>query len=369
MSSGAIRFPLLTEEGRESMEFCSIDLGPDPWPRLDKGSLSGSARWNDGAALPVSVRVRGAHSRKFPKRSLQVTFRPIPLPDQPPPGHQVRRIHLNADFIDPTLMRSALSYWLFPLLGVDAPRCRHVALTVSDQFAGLYVGLESVDRDFCLRRGWPPGSIFYAINRNGNFGLLNPFTRSLKEPLEKGYLALEKADPTPIRQMLMAINLASPESFPRAVTRWFDVDRYLHWLMVAVFVGNRDGFVHNYALYLEPEERQFRIIPWDYDATWGIDIHGRPARLDRVPPGGWNKLSSRLLATPAFRRQYHQRFRQALDGPLSPDAIHPEIDSLAETLEPWVKRDRRLSSFDFPAEVDRLKRWAEDRRELLLEQL
>jgi len=351
------------------MEFCSIDLGPDPWPRLGEGSLEGTLRWNDQPPLPVSVRIRGAHSRRFPKRSLQVTFRPTPLPDEPPEGHRVRRIHLNADFIDPTLMRSALSYWLFPQLGVDAPLCRHVALTVSDEFAGLYVGLESVDRDFCRRRGWEAGPIFYAINRNGNFGLLNPFSQALKEPLEKGYLALEKADPAPIREMLMAINLASADAFPKVAERWFDLDRYLHWLMVAVFVGNRDGFVHNYALYLEPGERRFRIIPWDYDATWGIDIHGRPARLDRVPLGGWNKLSHRLLKSPPFRDQYHSEFREALAGPLSPEVIHPQIDALAAQVEPWVRRDRKLRQHNFHAEVERLKRWAVERRDLLLEQL
>ncbi|MFZ5817811.1 MAG: CotH kinase family protein [Bacillota bacterium] len=351
------------------MEFCQIDLGPNPWPRLAEGSLTGTLRWNDGPPITASVQIRGAHSRRFPKRSLQVTFRSGRLPDEPPTGHTIRRLHLNADYVDPTLMRSALSYSLFPTIGVDAPRWRHVALTLSDGFAGIYVGLESVDRDFCLRRRWRPGPIFYAINRNANFGLLNPFTQGLKEPLEKGYLPIHQADPTPLRDMLMAINLASADAFPRVAARWFDLDRYLHWLMGAVFVGNRDGFVHNYALYLEPEERRFRIIPWDYDATWGIDIHGRPARLDRVPVTGWNKLSHRLMKVPAFRERYRQEFRSALDGPLSPDAIHPLIARISEAVGPWLARDQQKREADFPAEVERLKRWAVDRRALLLTEL
>lgn len=351
------------------MEFCLLDLGPDPWPRLARESLAGTLCWNDGPPLAASVRIRGAHSRKFPKRSLQVTFPKGPMTDEPPPDHTIARIHLNADYIDPTLMRSALSYSLFPALGVDAPRWRHVALTLSGQFAGLYVGLESVDRDFCARRNWAPGPIFYAINRNANFGLLNPFTKGLKEPLERGYLPIGRPGPEPIREMLLAINLASATAFPKVAERWFEIDRYLGWLMGAVFVGNRDGFVHNYALYLEPSMKRFRIIPWDYDATWGIDIHGRPARLDRVPVKGWNKLSHRLLSTPAIRDRYRRRFREALDGPLSPDGVHPLIDQLGAALGPWVSKDPFLRGSDYDAEVERLKRWAVERRALLLTEL
>lgn len=351
------------------MDFCDLALGPDPWPRLAEGSLTGTLRWNHGPELPVSVRIRGAHSRKFPKRSLQVTLRGARLPDEPPAGHTVQRIHLNADFVDPTLMRSALSYTLFPLLGVDAPRWRHVLPTVSGEPAGLYVGLESVDRDFCLRRGWPPGPIFYAINRNANFGLISPFTRTLKEPLDRGYHPVEGADTEPIRQMLLDLNLADDGSFLQAAARWFDLERYVHWVIGAVFVGNRDGFVHNYALYLEPGERRFRIIPWDYDATWGIDIHGRPARLDRVPVTGWNKLSYRLFAHPEGRRRFRRAFLRALDGPLAPDSVLPLIDRLASQVAPWRERDPYLRRADFPREVERLRRWAVERRALLLREL
>ena len=120
----------------------------------------------------------------------------------------------------------------------------------------------------------------------------------------------------------------------------------------AVFVGNRDGFVHNYALYLEPDERRFRIIPWDYDATWGIDIHGRPARLDRVPVTGWNKLSYRLFAHPEGRRRFRRAFLRALDGPLAPDSVLPLIDRLASQVAPWRERDPYLRRADFPREVE-----------------
>ncbi|HEY3368033.1 MAG TPA: CotH kinase family protein [Symbiobacteriaceae bacterium] len=347
---------------------CDLDLGDDPWERLSLGHVNGAMRWNGGRPVMVAARIRGAHSRRYPKKSLQVDLPRERLEDGPPAGHTVRRIHLNADYIDPTLMRSALSYRLFEDLNVPGPRCRHAALTVSGEFAGVYVALESVDSDFCRRRGWAPGPIFYAVNRNANFGLISPFSRTLKQPLEMGYKPVDKADAAPLRQMIMDVNLASDRALPRVADRWLDVPEYLRWLAVAVFVGNRDGFVHNYALYLNSMDRKFRIIPWDYDATWGIDVHGRPARLDRVPLQGWNKLTHLLFQHARYRRLYKAIFLEALAGPLAPEAVGDHVDDMRAAISPWLDQDRHKTGTpdSFPADTRALRRWAELRRSLLL---
>lgn len=346
------------------MQVCELDLGADPWLRLEEGAVRGRMFWNGGEALPVTVAIRGAHSRRFPRKSLQVTMRGEPLPDGPPSGHTVRRLHLNADYIDPTRMRSALSFNLFHALGAPAPLARHTWLSVNDKPQGIYVGLESVDADFCRRRGWPSGSIFYAVNRNANFGLISPFSQTMKERLDAGYRMVDDADPEPLRSMISDLNLASERAFPRAAERWIDTDGYLRWLMVAVFVGNRDGFVHNYALCHDPESRKFRIIPWDYDATWGIDINGRPARLDRVPLTGWNKLTHRMMAQPRYRSRYKERFLEALAGPLASHALDRRIDEMATGMLPWLDTSRQ-QEVAFRSAVGTLKRWGSERGQLL----
>ncbi len=354
-----------------AMRWCEIRLGLRAWERLAEGRLRGTIDMDRSGPLPASVRIRGAHSRRFPKKSLQVDLPAEPLRDEPPVGHTVRRIHLNADYVDPTLLRSSLSFGLFDALGVPAPRCCHTALWVSREYAGTYVALESVDGDFCRRRGWPPGPIYYAVNRNANFGLISWFTRELKASLDAGYKPLRRADKAPLREMVQALNLAGEEEFPGTAERWIDVDGYLRWLVVAVFVANRDGFVHNYALYREPESGRFRIIPWDYDATFGIDINGKPARLDRVPVTGWNRLTHRLLAVPAYRERYRRLFREALDGPLAPDAVAARIDKMLTDAGDWIDMDlrRRGLSTSLPAAVARLKGWVQDRHALLAAEL
>lgn len=353
------------------MRFCELDLGGDPWTRLEREPVEGVARIDSMEAGPVRVCIRGAHSRKFPKRSLEVAFTKAPLPDEPPAGHTVGRVHLNADYVDRTLIRSALSFSLFHVLGVPAPRYYHMALSVSGHAEGVYVALESVDADFCRRRGWAPGPIYYATNRNANFGLVSPFSRALKESMEAGYQAVERTRRGELGQAILELNLASESDFPRTVERWFDVERYLRWVAVAVCAGNRDGFVHNYALYQEPDGGRFRIIPWDYDATWGIDINGRPARVDRVPVTGWNKLTHRLLAVPAYLSRYRQLLSDALEGPLRPDRFCNCVQSLAAEVAPWVSSDahRPQTTRQYEAAVADLVRWAGERRAWLLSRL
>lgn len=357
-----------------AMDPCRLELGQHPWERLTAESgarLGGTIQVGEGEPLPVIAQIRGAHSRRFPKKSVQVRLTGPKLPDEPPEGHQVRTLHLNADYVDPTLMRSALSYALFEAVGAPAPRCRHLDLSVSGQPAGVYLGMESVDRDWCRRRNLPLGPIYYAINRNANFGLISPFSKELKQPLDGGYHPLYGVDTAPLQQMILSINVSDERKFPRVLRRWIDLDCYLRWLMTAVFVGNRDGFVHNYALYLNPREERFLIIPWDYDATWGVDIHGNPARLDRVPLVGWNKLTRRLMGVQPLRKEYRRLFLETLDGPFSPPAVAALVDQFADEIAPAVLADsaRRGSAETWEEDLGALKVWAVRRRALLRSQL
>lgn len=353
------------------MEVCMLDLGSNPWAKLDSRRVNGTMRWGDRPEVGVSVKVRGAHSRRFPKRSLEVRIAGRNLLDEPPANHTIELVHFNADYVDPTLLRSALSYLLFHEVGAAAPLCRHIALSVSDRFAGVYVALESVDKDFCSRRGWRPGPIYYAVTRDANFGLASPFSRRLKMSLDEGYQDLWGHGTDALKQLIKEINLASEAELHDVLERWFDVEAYLRWLMVAVFVGNRDGFVHNYALYHDQESARFRIVPWDYDATFGVDINGRPAGVGRVPVTGWNKLSHRLLSLPPYRQRYRQAFLEALESCFSMRFLAEQVERIGGAIQPWVEKDRRRSGARKPYQehLNRLLQWTGQRRDHLAVEL
>ena len=57
-----------------------------------------------------------------------------------------------------------------------------------------------------------------------------------------------------------------------------DISVYLKWLAGAVLTGNYDGFDQNYALYEHTSTGKYRIIPWDYEGTWGRNCYGKALR-------------------------------------------------------------------------------------------
>ncbi|WNC16615.1 CotH kinase family protein [Brevibacillus brevis] len=292
----------------------------------------------------IELAYRGAHTRKFPKKSYQITV----TSSQPFDGS--REFHLNAEYADPSLIRNKLSFCFFDQIGSLAPRAQHVILYLNGKCAGLYLKLESVDEHFLTSRGLPWGPIYYAVNSQANFSLLHPRTEEVKGELEAGYLRKcgKETDDGLLRELIYKINTTPQQQFAKEISRILDVENYLSWLAGAVCTQNHDGFLHNYALYWR--HHQALIIPWDYDATWGRSINGKPLDPAALPIDGHNSLSARILAVPAFRSRYAAILKQILEKTFTVDHWRAFILHLHASLRPHLSNDPykkdTLSIFD-----------------------
>lgn len=114
--------------------------------------------------------------------------------------------------------------------------------------------------------------------------------------------------------------------------------QYFRWLIGVVCTQNFDGFVHNYALYVN-EQGRFQVLPWDYDATWGRDIHGEEMPFDYIPVNGFNTLTARLLDIPSFKRAYYTLFQHVLDTHFVEDRLCPIIEKWHESIEDRIGDD------------------------------
>ncbi|MFB8733993.1 CotH kinase family protein [Bacillus sp. SL00103] len=99
-----------------------------------------------------------------------------------------------------------------------------------------------------------------------------------------------------------------------------------------------DDFVHNYALYVN-EQGRFQVLPWDYDATWGRDIHGEEMAFDYIPVSGFNTLTARLLDIPSFKKAYYTLFQQVLDTHFLADQLCPLIEKWRASIEKRIGDD------------------------------
>jgi len=315
----------------------------------------------------VEIVYRGAHTREFPKKSYLVTF------IKPAKFFGSREIHLNAEFLDPSMMRYKLSLDFFHSIGILSPESRYALVKLNGVDIGVYLQLESVDDLFLQKRGLPAGPIYYAHNDDANFSLISPFTDDVKDSLELGYKRKcgADSDDSELCELIYKINTVSRADFSNEISKYVAVEKYLYWLAGVVCTQNFDGFIHNYALYRNSETGLFEIIPWDCDGTWGRDCHGEIMEYYYIPVEGYNTLSARILDVPHFRRRYKQVLEEILKTKFTVEALEHKIVSLYTLLRPYVMLDlyKRDSISEFDAEPDYILSFIADRNKYLQDHL
>ncbi len=284
----------------------------------------------------IGFAFRGNHTRKVKKKSYECIFSLV--------TQGIKELHLNAEFYDKSLIRNKLSFDFFSDLGVHAPKSEHITLTINDRFHGVYLQIESVDRFFLKIRNLPLGAIFYAENDNANFSLMSPIRNELKRRLDSGYSCKEgnEEDKEDLRDLVYQINTLESSRFEKVIQDYVNVDRYLRWLAGVVCTQNYDGFIHNYALYKRSDTGLYEMIPWDYDATWGRDIHGDIMEFDYTPITGFNTLTGRIMDTPVFRERYYHLMKDILDREFTEEYQRPRIEAMYESIAPYVEKDPYL---------------------------
>ncbi|TDF92553.1 CotH kinase family protein [Paenibacillus piri] len=315
----------------------------------------------------IKLAFRGAHTRKFPKKSFQIQF------TYPELYEGQREIHLNAEYADPSLIRNKLSFEFFAGIGVLSPQTHYVLLYINEAFAGIYLKLEAVDELFLQRRELPVGPIYYAVNSDANFSLLQSRTDEVKDALEAGYVRKYGTDDDDqrLRAFIYTINITPVAQFEEAIEKLLDVDSYLRWLAGAVCTQNLDGFIHNYALYQNSQTGCFAIIPWDYDATWGRNVNGRILHPNRLAIDGRNTLSARILDIPKFRQYYCEILENILQTQFTEHKLEPMITALHECLEPFIGLDpyKKALAEEFASEPAFILSFIGKRNAFLQEQL
>ena len=313
-----------------------------------------------GQTASVRVRYRGNHNRKYPKRSYDILS-----------AGRIR--HFNAEYNDPSMIRNALSFRFMNRIGVPAPRTRFCVLKVNGGPPGVYVELESVDREFFRERGMDAAMLAYAENDDAHLGLFYAGTRKRKASLFEGYRLVIGGEGERRRweSFIFLLNLLDGPNLETYLLRHLDVERYLRWLAGAVLTGNEDAFDHNYAVYRDAAGGKYAFVPWDYEGSWGRDCYGSKTPADAVRVTGYNRLTARLLDLPSFRRRYRDLLAMILDEHFREDILVPVIRGMLEEILPDLRRtagNRRPASAA-PWELRVMARYIRARRKCVLDEI
>ena len=212
----------------------------------------------------------------------------------------------------------AVTFGLFNLAGVPAPRTHYVHLRIIDQpeeapanqyegdFWGLYLATEEIDGRFLEEHGLPDGNLY-----KWDFGQPKP------EHVASG----AAADRSDVLQFVAAYQQPHPEDWWR---QHVDLPRYFSYRSILECVHHYDiGAGKNYFYYFQPGVRQWMVLPWDVDLTWKDNMYGT---------GQEPFWRAGVLRRPEFLLAYQNRLRELRDLLFNPEQTGELIDECAAAI-------------------------------------
>ena len=318
-------------------------------------------RWRGLTVRNVGIRSRGAGSRNGVKPGLRVDMNRYV--DQSFLG--LRALILDNAYTDPSALREVLAMKLFARAGLPAPREAHARLLVNNEYAGLYIVVEPLDRTFVARVfGDAEGNVEnggflyeYSWVREYGFEYLGPALEpyaEIFEPRTRETDAISRLY-QPLEALTRLINDTAPDRVEPAVGALLDLPALVRFLAVQQVAGEIDGFIGNWGmsnfyLYRFRDNRPAQVLPWDADHSfWALDLP-IDHRLET------NVLTRSIMAVPALRRLYLETLVSVsalVAGGAGADGrgwLEQEADRLAAAIAPLVAADP-VTPFTF-AEFD-----------------
>lgn len=337
--------------------------------------------WKD-----VGVRFKGNStyngSTRGNKRPFKIDF-DRHVPGQVFQGYET--LNLQNDIMDSSHLRQAIAYQLFTDAGIPSPRTTFARMTLTvpgkheKQYLGLYTVIEEVNKAFLKRH--------FASNK----GLLLKPERIQGLPyLGENWKAYANYQPkTDVKpeltrrfiEFVRLVDRANDEDFRKQIASYLEIDSFLRFLAVNVLIVNLDSFMglgHNYYMYLDPKTNKVTFIPWDLDlsfAAFGMGGNDQiNLSIDR-PAMGNNKLISRLLAMPEYKKAYHEHLKKLTEGAFKRDNMNKTMDALNKVLASSLRDEPRggggfgPGGFGGPGGGNSLKSFVEKRTDSVVAQL
>ncbi|MCS1392537.1 CotH kinase family protein [Lysinibacillus boronitolerans] len=217
----------------------------------------------------------------------------------------LKKLNLNNNYSDSTLMREYISYELMEQMGLPTPAHSYMYVTVNGEERGLFLGVEAVDETFLANNyGSNDGFLF---KPDGTGSDLKYISDDIEDYTGIGLKTNEgNIDQSKLVEMLDAINNGGD------IEKYIDVDEMLRYFAVNTALVNLDSYQgnmkHNYYLY--EQNGVFSIIPWDYNMSFG----GFGAGGGRIAGGNGENLADASTNMEKPLAQKNGQSDQAVDG-------------------------------------------------------
>jgi hypothetical protein len=352
-------------------------------------------RWRDQVVRNIGIRSRGSGSRSGIKPGLRVDFNRYVTDGQ---FLGLKSFVLRNNTQDASSMNERLSMLLFRRMGLPAPREAHTTLYINNEYVGLYMIVESIDKDFLNETfnendgylynfQYPPADAppYYFEDRGSD---PETYVPTLFKP------ETHTTDPRPefIVQLVQAINQTSDAAFRTVMAGYLDLQQFLRHLAVEHFVADNDGLVsdwggvNNFYFYQFQDTTLFKVIAWDKSEAFKNGPQYSIFRnMTDGPYANMNRLVTRALAYADLYNAYLDALLDCAnsasattDSPTDPPApagtpgwlereIQREYDQIADAAR--ADPQKPFTNDDFENTVENLRTFARQRADFVRQEV
>lgn len=303
-----------------------------------------------GAAVPVTptcdvtkpydvtVKIKGmASTQGFDKKpSLRIDF------DKAFCG--LKNLTLNNMVQDNTLVNEALAYKMYAAMGVAVPRIGYSQVAVNGQPLGVYLTLETIDKNFLKRNFEDATGPIYEGTYGGDLREKDIGTPNLSYGGSDS--APEATDQKQLRALIAAVNTPGDGVFfgPTALV---DTNEFLGMMAMAYVIGDWDNYItaNNYRIYKSPKTNLWSFIPTGTDQTFRKRLHPFRGFLDRDQQ--FSVLFEKCVGSARCLAEYGKRLAVAVQKLQEPDGtLKGTAARRAELIAAAVRADARRPQND-----------------------
>jgi spore coat protein H len=247
----------------------------------------------------------------------------------------IKKLSLNNAASDPTMMRDVLAFNLFRTAGVAASRTSFAKVYINNEYWGLYILVEQVDKVFVTN---------HLKNGSGNlFKCGSAYDLSFKGETSadyKRYLSLKtnetKNDWSGFINFVKHVNQTeiSEDEFYASFPDMFDIDTFLKVLAIDVLLLNWDSYYdhgRNWYLYENTDIHKFTWIPWDYNYSFSdlkIDVLAEHPIFMNTP----KPLIRNLLKNPEYQKLLGKAYSYILQSNFTKQRLYPLIEQYEQLI-------------------------------------
>ncbi|BCR35875.1 CotH kinase family protein [Mariniplasma anaerobium] len=258
----------------------------------------------------------------------------------------IDKIILNNLYSDPTMMVEYLTYEALASLDTVSSRTTFVALSINNEYYGLYLSVEQVGNEFLDQNFGNSDDALYKPDSGLGVNLnYVSDTTAYTGLIDKNN---EDSDNEDIINLMKTIASGEP------LDDVFDVSSYLKYLAVSTYTVNLDsyqgGIYHNYYLYLN--QGVFEWVAWDLNMAFNgflmmplTDSQAVSFLIDEPVVGALSNsaLNDAILSQESYLEEYHTYMQTLLDTYFKADSFEERVLEVKDMIDSYVETD--LNSF------------------------